>query len=127
VKELLKNRKFVISSLLFVSFWAFQVYASYNAGPVLAKKMIAYNQSNPFSWFDFLGGALSMFLVMTLFIIGHSLYFSARAERRNKSGDPGDGGGGWNIQLPILKKVVSITDFKKIPTNGRIHMGTAEA
>jgi len=124
VRELLKNRKFVVCLLLFVGYWVFMIKASYQSGPVLAEKMIAYNKSNPFSWFDFLGGAFMMFLLMTLFVIGHGVYFSIREERRNKSNDPEGGNGGWKIQLPILKKVVSITDFKKIPTNGRIHMGT---
>lgn len=123
VKELLKNGKFVASAVLLVGYWAFMIYSSYESGPILAEKMIAYNKSNPFSWFDFLGGAFMMFLMMVVAIIGHGLYTT----RENRQNDPGDkgGNGDWKIPLPILKKVISISDFKKIPTDGRIHMGTA--
>ena len=118
--------RMVVAVSLFVAIALLQGYAMLGSDTVSRSAISRMGQkTHPFSPLDFVGG---MFIggMISVIIILISLRESFRFEREIKKdgddqGPKGSGGGQRQIRLPMSRKVVSIKDFRKTPTDGHIH------
>ena len=127
----MKKRWFYLGLLLVaVVISLVQGYASWVNREAFAKNYITWSQNHPFSPLDFYGGFWIGVTATLLIFAWFSVREAKRFEDGLKGGDGGpsnDGGGGRKIRLPMSRKVVAIDDFRKAPTDGRIHMGVVSA
>jgi hypothetical protein len=98
-------------------------YMTREAMRTLAPQIVAYNKAHPVNWLDVGLGALAMFLIMMMLFLVTTLRETRRFEKDIDPGpdDTGGHGGLRTVRLPLSRKVIAIDQFRKTPTDGRIH------
>ena len=116
--------KMILSGIMAV-FFAFYGYVIWKAAPATSVRYIEWGKTHPFSLLDFIGRAFIGAMFVGVIFIGLSLLEARRFEKSIPPGDEPDGSGGGRqkklIRLPMSRKVVSIDDWRKTPTDWRIH------
>ncbi len=99
-------------------------YQSYKTAPIVAPEIDQFNRTHPFSPIDAALGAVAGVMMTLVLFVGFSLYEARRFEEElGSGGGPDDSGGGAprSIRMPMSRKVVSMNDFRRAPTDGRVH------
>lgn len=104
-------------------------YVTYGAVQKSMPTIIAYNKAHPVNWVDVGLGAIAGILTAMIAIIAVSFFEIRRFERSVEKNDPGDdpdggGGGAKTVRMPMSRKLVTLKNWRKVPTDGRIHRGS---